>query len=311
MTESIGSERAARVFTIPAGVSFVDALAARLLAETAVDPLALSRYTILLPTRRGRRALSDAFLRQSDGQPLLLPRVMPLGDLDPDEFGFDGGEDMVEASGPLGARTSDTPPAIPPLRRRLLLTQAIQAARGSGAAPTSVDQAARLAAELARFLDQVQTEQVSFDRLRDLVPETYARHWQVTLRFLEILTREWPNILAAEGCVDPAMRRNQLLEAQAEMWRGQPPADPVIAAGSTGSIPATAQLLQLVAELPNGRVVLAGLDRDADDETWAAIGADPSHAQHGLCLLLRRLEVAPSDVRPWPAALPRTTAPSR
>jgi hypothetical protein len=81
------------------GVSFVDALALRLLSETAADPLALSNYTILLPTRRARRALSDAFLRQSDGRPLLLPRIVPLGDLDPDEFGIDE-VDLVFLGGP-------------------------------------------------------------------------------------------------------------------------------------------------------------------------------------------------------------------
>src|SRR6185312_1123512 len=127
----------------------------------------------------------------------------------------------------------------------------------------------------------------------------YASHWQLTLRFLSVLTEEWPRILAAEGCIDSAERRNRALAAQAEAWRRHPPADPVIAAGSTGSIPATAALIAVIADLPAGRVVLPSLDRDLDDETRAAVLDDPSHPQHGLCLLLRRLEVAPSAVQPW------------
>ena len=83
------------VFTIPPGVSFVDALAAALLAETSGDPLTLARYTILLPTRRARRALDEAFLRQSDGRPLLLPRTLPLGDLDPDDAMLAGGDEAL------------------------------------------------------------------------------------------------------------------------------------------------------------------------------------------------------------------------
>ena len=43
---------------------------------------------------------------------------------------------------------------------------------------------------------------------------------------------------------------------------------PVIAAGSTGSMPATAKFLQTVAGLPQGAVVLPGLDTDLDDEAW-------------------------------------------
>ena len=301
------ADRAARLFTIPPGVSFVDALAAGLLAETAGDPLTLARYTILLPTRRARRALDEAFLRQSDGRPLLLPRTLPLGDLDADEALLAGGDEATASES--APELADLPPAVPALRRQLLLAQAVQAAGRAGGSPMTVDQAARLAAELARLLDQVQTEQLSFDRLHDLVPADYAGHWQLTLRFLSVLTEQWPAILSAEGCIDPAERRNRALAAQAAAWRRQPPVDPVIAAGSTGSIPATAALLEVIADLPMGCVVLPGLDRALDEETRAAVLDDPAHPQHGLCLLLRRLEVPPADVRLWPEqGLPATPA---
>jgi ATP-dependent helicase/nuclease subunit B len=176
---------------------------------------------------------------------------------------------------------------------------------------TTADQAARLAAELARFLDQMQTEQVSFDRLKDLVSEEYAMHWQRTLKFLAILTEAWPQILKEEGCIDPAQRRNQVLAAQAAFWRTKPPADPVIAAGSTGSIPATAALLEVVAQLPNGRVVLPGLDRDSDAATWNAILDDVTHPQHGMARLLQRLSLTPAAVREWPCSMRAAAPPSR
>ncbi len=305
------AERAPQVFTISPGVSFADALAAGLLAQTAADPLALSRYTILLPTRRARRAIEEAFLRQSNGRPLLLPGILPLGDLDPDEVILGGDDEPAGVVGGDGAVLVELPPAIPALRRQLLLTQAIQAAGAAGAAPALVDQAARLAAELARLLDQVQTEQVPFGRLRDLVPADYAEHWQITLRFLGILTEVWPGLLAAEGCLDPAERRNQVLAAWAAAWRRQPPAAPVIVAGSTGSVPATAALIQTVAGMPQGCIVLPGLDRTADDATWRAIADDASHPQHGMALLLRRLELTPAAVADWPAAVPGRTPASR
>ena len=73
------------VFSIPPGTSFVDSLAAGVLAEAGDDPLQLADTTILLPTRRACRALRDAFLRQSDGQALLLPRMRPIGDVEPEE----------------------------------------------------------------------------------------------------------------------------------------------------------------------------------------------------------------------------------
>lgn len=282
------------VFTIPPGISFVDALAHKLMEEAGGDPLALARMTVLLPTRRSCRALQDAFLRRAEGRPVLLPRMRPLGDLDPDEL-MGSGESMAE--GPAGA---ELPPAIPALRRQLRLAREIveSAADGDGDPPTG-EQAARLAAELARLLDQVQTERLSLDALDRLVPEDYARHWQRTIDFLAVLRTRWPELLAAEGCLDPAERRNRLLAAQAEAWRRNPPADPVIVAGSTGSIPATADLIEVVAWLPTGRVVLPGLDRAADEAQWQAIADDPTHPQHGLALLLNRLRVDRAAVADW------------
>src|SRR5690606_38753165 len=122
---SMSEARAApAVFTIPAGIPFVDALAARLMDEAGADPLALARMTVLLPTRRGCRALHDAFLRRAaevdgGGRPLLLPGLRPLGDLDADELGG-AGEDAAE-----GADAAALPPAMPGLRRQLRLAREI------------------------------------------------------------------------------------------------------------------------------------------------------------------------------------------
>jgi len=289
-----------RLFTIPAGVPFVDALAKGVLDDAGPAPEALAAYTILLPTRRAVRSLREAFLRLSDGRPLLLPRLQTLGDLDEDALTITGWEELAGPAGMLA------PPAISGTRRQLLLTRLVQRFEGGTVSP---EQAARLAAELARLLDEVQTERLDFDRLTGLVPDEYAHHWQETLKFLQIVTQQWPAILAEEGAIDPAARRNQLLATQAEMWRSQPPAGPVIAAGSTGSIPATADLLEVIAGLPHGQVILPGLDRDLDEAAHEAL--DPGHPQYGMMRLLDRLEVAVSDVAVWPVTLEGVSHPAR
>jgi ATP-dependent helicase/nuclease subunit B len=290
--------RTPAVYSIPAGVPFVDALADGILADIGEDPAALAAVTVLLPTRRACRGLRDAFLRRSGGRALLLPRLVPLGDVDEDELAFADWRD--EGSGGF-----TVPPAISGLRRTLLLARQVLAL---DSAATTVDQAVRLADELARLLDQVHTQRLSFDRLAGLAPDDFAEHWQITLRFLTILTEHWPDILAAEGCVDAAMRRNQLLHAQTEAWRRHPPEAPVIAAGSTGSIPATADLLAMVAALPRGRVVLPGLDTSADAATWKAL--EPTHPQYGMARLLEHLKVSLGAVRQWPSRV-AGTAPAR
>lgn len=279
------------VYTIPPERPFVDALADGIVAALGEEPRALVEAMVLLPTRRACRSLAEAFLRRRGGRPTLLPRLLPLGDVDEDEIAFgEGGAELGEGAGP-----ADLPPVVPSLRRQLLLTRLILA---DPTRPATPDQAAALAQELARLIDQVQTERLGFERLAALVPDNYADHWRVTLDFLKIVTELWPAILAEEGALDPAERRNRLLEAQAKAWRARPPQTPVIAAGSTGSIPATADLLAVIAGLPKGAVVLPGLDRDMEDDAWKALG--PTHPQFGMSRLLAHLGVERHAVAAWP-----------
>jgi len=274
------------VFTIPPHEAFVDCLARGVMADVGDDPLALAAITILLPTRRACRSLREAFLRLSEGKPLLLPRLIPLNDLDEDDALF---------SSFSAATEMEIPPAIAPLRRQLMLTALIQKKQAQ-----PLEQAVQLAAELAKLLDEVQTERLNFDKLKDLVEGDYAAHWQTTLEFLTLVTNAWPAILAEENALDPAAHRNAIFAAQVAAWEKSGAGGRVIAAGSTGSIPATADLLATIAQMPGGCVVLPGLDVNLDDEGWDAL--DATHPQRGLKALLARFGITRDQVKLWPMA---------
>src|SRR2546429_2535340 len=77
-----------------------------------------------------------------------------------------------------------------------------------------------------------------FSRLRELAPDDLAAHWQLVLRFLDILPKAWPGMLSAEGALDAAERRNLLLRRQAVLWRPPPPRDPGNAARPLGRVSA-------------------------------------------------------------------------
>ncbi len=273
------------VFTIPPGRPFLDLLAAGVLQRWGKEPLELSRITILLPTRRACRALSEAFLRQSDGVALLLPKIRPLGDIDEDELELRGiaGDDSL----PFTA-----------LDRNLLLARLVLASPLAGNDPAN---ALRLARELGHLLDAVATEETSLDRLPELVPHELAGHWQQTLDFLQVIRQAWPAIKAEQGRLDAADYRQRLTQRWIEHWQANPPNEPVIAAGSTGTIPATARLLKLVARLPQGAVVLPGLDTGLDDAAWQGARDEPTHPQHAMAHLLDALGVLRGKVKSWPA----------
>jgi ATP-dependent helicase/nuclease subunit B len=286
------------LYTIAPDRPFLVTLATGLLAITEGDPLALSQITVLLPTRRAARALRDAFLRatvdgKAPGTPLLLPRLRPLGDFDSDELSpF---EPIADGDGLA------VPPAVPELRRQLLLTQLVlKWGHRRGRDRLAPGQAAALAIRLARLIDTVATEGASFARLRELAPADLAEHWEIVCKLLELLPTAWPEILAAEGAIDPADRRNRLLARQAALWQCTPPRHPVVAAGLTGGVPAMTELIRVIAALPNGAVILHGLDPVCDAAEWTAIEQDEAHPQYLLANLLRALDVAPADLCEWP-----------
>ena len=264
------------VFSIGIDRRFADELARGVLSAQGDDPLALADMLILVPTRRSVRALREAFLRAAGGKPTLLPRMAPLGDVDDSDWEI--------ASGDSAALT--LPPAIEPAKREALLSLLVSRFSKEQDQPIaqSAAQALKLARELASLLDELAIDGVPFEKLETLVEGNFASHWQHTLRFLAIVGEHWPVFLADHGQIDALDRRTRSIRLQAERWREKPPATQIIAAGSTGSQPATRELLSVIAGLPQGAVVLPGLDREMDDESWAKL--EPSHPQFGLRELL-------------------------
>lgn len=280
-------ETETKVYNISSGKSFADSLVCGILDRTKGDPLELSQYMILLPSRRACRVVADAFLRHSNGIPMILPSMYPIGDVDAEEVV------LLAASEDEFQEIADLAPAISKLERQLLLAQLIQRADSD----RNFDQAVAMALELGIFLDEVQTERLSFDDLEKIVPDEFAEHWQKTVNFLKILTFHWPAILSEKGFTDIAERRNLLIEAQLKSWSKNPPKKKVIAAGSTGPIPAVTELLALIAKLPEGEVVLPGVDMFLDEESWNRL--DEDHPQFLIRNLLLKLGVNRNDLQEW------------
>lgn len=283
-----------RLFEIPAHLPFLPTLARGVLAElgaAAADPLALSRTTILLPTRRAALALREAFLREADGRALLLPRMRALTGLSTEEA------DELALPGLL-----DLPPAVEPARRQAVLTELVLRLPSRYGGPNTPEQAWRLATALAEFLDETALEDVRHDGLDGLVPEEFAVHWQVTLTFLRGVLTAWDAWLQARGLMDIGPRRVAALRAQARAWREAPPEAPVIAAGigAGGTIPAAAALLKVVAGLPRGAVVLHGPGEIKSEALWAAVGESCTHPLAGQVRLLSAMDATPADLMPWP-----------
>lgn len=283
------------IFNIPASLPFADTLARGIIEKYGTEKLALADITLLLPNRRSCRSVQEAFLRVTGGNPTILPRMQPIGDVGDEDFTF-----RIS----LGKIAQNLPPVISSTRQRLLLAQLVEKWQGVklGKNKISIAQSAHLAVELAKFLDEVQRENLSLDKLSNIVPEDLAQHWQVTLDFMDIIIKNWPEILKERGYIDNGTYRNLALGALAEYWQENPPEHPVIAAGSTGSIPATANLLKIISNMPRGAVILPGLDSAIDNESWKILSE--THPQFGLRNLLENIGVERENVAQWQMSTP-------
>jgi ATP-dependent helicase/nuclease subunit B len=281
-----------RWFSIPAHRPFAQDLARGLVeALSPAGPEALSQAIVLTPTRRGARALADAFVAAGGGRAILPPQLRPLGDLEEGEPPFEPGDLAL-----------DLPAAIEPLRRRFELTRLV--ADHWDLLPgreLTASAALDLADALGGFLDSLQIEEIEAgQKLADLVEADLAEHWRVSRDFLETALAEWPQRLDALGLVDVSQRRVTLLRRLAEAWTDKPPQGVLVAAGSTGTAPATADLLAVIARAPQGCVVLPGLDESLSDAAWAEVGEQ--HPQGAMRRLLARAGIARGEVQPWPAS---------
>ncbi len=279
------------VYTIPPGAGFLAGLSMGLKALEKELSLSAPDITLFLPTFRSIRAFQAFEMDSRGGTPALLPNLKALGGLD---------EDDILLSGLLaGEADLSLPPAITSLKRMFLLQEEIaRFSKDKGFEDLSARQRLELAAELGRLLDQMQNARLSGAVFHNLVPGNLATHWQKIVGFLGVITEAWPKTLKKMGLMDPVERRNQLIDYQIRAWQSDPPETPVIAAGSTGSVPATRRLLKAVAGLPKGVVILPGFNAGLDSEDWDAV--DETHPQFMMKETLGAFGIPRDKVLPWP-----------
>jgi ATP-dependent helicase/nuclease subunit B len=283
------------LYNLDGGIPFARNLVAWALEEYASQPERLSRMLILLPSRRSIRTLQDAFSGQAEGRALLLPQMEGIGDIE---------LPLILRHARLSKEQLESlqaiPTAVTPIKRLWWLSELVWEHRHHGVQSlTRMSQAMELARSLASFLDMMQREQCEWQALDNLVPDDYAEQWQHILDFLKVIRADWPEKLKQQAVTDPWVRRNRLLSVLADAWQQQPPDDPVIAAGSTGSVPATANLLKVIASLPQGKLILPGLEASCELEDLPE-----SHPQFGLQQLLQQMGSAVHAVQQFPLLYP-------
>jgi ATP-dependent helicase/nuclease subunit B len=264
----------------------------KVLARAVLDgfPLAhtdmpLSRWTILLPNRRSARQFEMLLRAECGRRALVLPRIQPIGDIDEETSDDDASQLGLSKTYHLHAiltlvmHWADT-------HKNLPLAQDILA---------SPAQAFALAKSLQQLINTLETEDADLANLEKLYDLDLAGHRDNILSLLKLLSTELPQRLSANNMTGPAAHRNRMIRQEAARIASGRYRGPILAAGSTGTNPATRDLLQAIAQQPMGAVVLPGLDLTLDDIAWSAI--TPEHPQFAMKAMLQQWEVQRRDIQ--------------
>ena len=281
---------APRVFGLQPGADFparlVDGVLARL---SAGGPERLARVTIYLNTSGMRRRVAECFAARGA---TLLPRLRLITELADDPLLTGQGRAMSA----LGRRLE-----LAVLIDGLLRKEASLAPRGA---------LFDLADSLAGLMDEMRGEGVAPMTVAGLDVSGHSDHWARAQQFITLVE----GFFATDSRPDGEARQRLAVLAQIARWQAVPPQDPMILAGSTGSRGTTALLMQAVAGLPQGAVVLPGYDFAMPSDVWDGMEdalTHEAHPQFRLRHVVAGLGLAHGDVRAWEATPPPNMARNR
>ncbi len=277
------TEGAPRLFATSLGVDFcaalIDGLDERLNGQ---PPEALARVEVLVANARMMRRLQALYLSRGPG---FLPRLRTVASL----------SDISDLAG--------LEPAMPPLRLRLKLADLVRQLidKDPSIAPRSAIYP--LADSLADLMGEMFEERVTPDKIADLDMGAQSGHWarsQAVLRVVE-------EFFGEDAAFTSEARQARLVDRLSRQWAEAPPNHPILIAGSTGSRGATARLMDVVSRLPQGAVILPGLDRDMPASVWSQLtegrrkpglgGED--HPQYRLALVAQAAGLLPTAIPDW------------
>ena len=272
-------QKSPHIFGIPNGVDFPKALVSELTKRMShLPPHEMAQVEIIVNTRRMARRIRDLF---DAGPALLMPRVRLLSEI----------EDLHPSS--------DVPKSNSALRRRLelvqLVTNLLEKEQSFAARASLYD----LADSLAILMDEMQGEGVSADVIANLDVTDQSGHWERAKTFINIAQSY---IDSSQDSPDTEARQRIIVHKLMEHWKETPPQNPIILAGSTGSRGTTLLLMQAIAKLPQGTVILPGFDFDMPAPIWSSLSdamLSEDHPQFRFHKLLQSLDKSPTDVTQW------------
>jgi len=259
-----------RCFGVPLGEDYARSVVDGLLARLSnADPTAIAKVTLIVNTQRLARRIEGLFEEQTAG---FFPRILTLADVaslmpslgaEKPLSAFSGWLELGDLVGSLLRRAPDL---------------------------AHFESRFDLAAGLWTLFEEVQSEGLPLDVLSQLDVSDQSGHWARAKQFFEITEAYLRAIETKDG------QAHTLAHALAAHWQKEPPLNPILMVGSTGSRATSMLLMEAVASLPQGAVILPATDAAYAPQTDQI---DEDHPQHRVWSVADRLGCALSDLPQW------------
>ncbi|MDR1495015.1 MAG: hypothetical protein LBI29_03205, partial [Rickettsiales bacterium] len=260
------SDESVRIFNIEANYDFLGSVS-KFLDNNFGNGLEICDMLLLLPNRRSVNALRSVFLKASRGGARFTPTLKAIGDIDEEAIVLSGADPdlLQEYLKSIKTRSSTG-------YRLLLLREILFSDNHS-----SVEQAIGLSKGLDAFLADVESYEIGFDRLENLVDEDLAIHWQRILDFLRNFGAKWHGLLNDNGLTSAQSRRVANIRFYEKLLRKAKPKNPVLMVGNFDPLGSTLDLMEAMSWHDNTYILFKGLDNGLTDKEFAAVDELNSH----------------------------------
>ncbi len=233
----------------------------------------LESTLIFLPSRRAVRTV-EQMLVQKHGHAIILPHLVALGE------GVDETDEYEPAQ-------TDT---ISNTERVVILAKILSMDANIG----NISTALPVAHDLIRMTDYLENEGIDIAKINwsELIDEKYSEHFRGKAQILEILSKNMPAI-THNRMTTTAKRNADIREWISFLQSRNNKYKSVIVCGSTASVPATADLMVAIAELPFGKIILSG--KIAGREKDFVLPTNPYYSEYKF---LTRIGCTPSHIQP-------------
>ncbi len=289
-----------RIYNIPANYNFLESLADFLLTKFSITKI--SKLKILLPNRRLVREFQILLSQKitSNNSSALLPKIKAISDINLDDF-IDHLANCKNIN--LIAKIAEITDQLTKIKtgseleNLLFLSNKIkdwQETTKYFGNNFNNSEALNIAINLSDLFNEGQKEGFDLENLLAIDDSEISLHRQFILQFLQKFYFEIKNSLLKNSLTSPILYHNLIIDQFSDFLQEFNHPNPIIIAGSTGSIKSTKKLIKTISSLENGNVIIYGFDQNFRKN---AVGlGQESHPQFMLNSLIDYLQIEQSKI---------------